>query len=1630
MQQHYQKKDLQSFSRNTSFLKRRMGFLTLYKVEYSIWIEKILLFLEYAQLISQIMIVCCDDYTFKVGESDYYLDKKYFFDIITYFFKLINPSFLISFRESNETTASILCLVFAFSMLKLALLGYITYIAYSKKQEENPILVGLWRWIYKLQARVMCFFVTSFWVRSLLGLENEGFHLFGIGRPGCIVIYSLLTAVEYIFSFYLETQFCYRLSSKSFLASKGFQMQLVTLTQKIILQMIQVSFKTPSLACLWVLTSTNLLFCLVRSHFFYATLPLYKIQALMYQSDLINVVNSLGIACFFQTLLKAAHYKEFDSNFSIILAIALSLLSSKVFRGYLNQLILDLLTKNTKNYLPDLLLHKISFTVQLGKKLERPGEKNRKFDWTCLIAKAEYSRMEDIFDIQSGEIQNDMRLVYLDYLDNLSKRFPKNSLLKLHIAKICAKKSELYARAIKISADVVKNSWSQNYITFSFLLYKIQKAITQASTTSNTKLDLYTYVKSQLFFEELKNEISQQTQLTIDLCKNILQDVTEIGTIFNYAQEIHKHRVKIEKKMINFSSKIPEHFINPVKLWAEYQLVLNFSLHDYQKYNEVYTNKYSKCEKYFKAQDLTQENLYQETNAFLLLSGQKLDSGQILFCNRALEDLVGTKLDSILGSHVSSLFTSSLQVPFVDIFRQLFENAKTSILNQTTRAFLKHKNGYIIEVEFYLRIHPYITENLYLNMLIRPVPGKNESLFLRENGDIEGATKDIWKKFNLSTDSSSTINIKALSTELAKVNEAFNLIGEQPSISNHAVDSPRLSLAKVESTPAPMRKLGFSEHHNKSGYFLTKSRALELHSLYSSDPQKVRICPLKSSTGSTAARDFMYNCQVTILHYGYVSMKFLRLHEIFEQDNNDDYSPSPKRRRSLHSPRMLSVQQIDTNRRELSNQSFSSIADASENVDCEEVKHTDRLVTEWKGTLVTTEGNLLSPRTDRSQVHLLSPRVEEKPHLNLLLPISDTVLTEQEEEAPTPRKGKLKKLKSQHTGYPSSQTLTEVKLYKVFQTAISTKSYPRVMKALFYIFYAILLISFSSLIGHKIFLDATYKNLSIKKDMLVYAQLRSFYVMRLQTTCQGGSMQIAGTLTGDDYFYVKINQLMNLSHTWIEQLTNANQQIIQRIDYLESDIKAELFEKDVAVVGTYYNSSDTSSIKMTSFQAIDEVQISLQRLYNLSELFSATAYNLFKYVALNTVNDIVVKNFEITDLFLESVQRERDLLRLTMILYITILPILLAVILFMLIYTIWRQYTVERNHMLAFVKLHPQGVKTLFNTLTRFQKRLTDEEKFEERDALRLLISPVGSERDSRMSIYHKKQSNQLIKYSQIQKKYWGYTVQVILYAIILVIIIIWNYVSGQNSANAIYKRQNQLQFANQISVIISLSYIAVGELFATNNTNHVNHMLPYDALVYTLSQLDTIQGELDIFLEDDNTYDPEIKVLLMNSTCSNLWYSIFQEYCGYIQEKGLNTGLNSALSIFRFYARGKPGQYDSVDKTTLLQIINVGLENFDFLLWSSGVAAAEAQMIRQIINTKLEDDISHSKTQRTIILVIFVVSLVIVSVLMWKQILARVSNVNNDFKKVLQVFPADFVLSSFLLKNFLMESSQAIQNF
>ncbi len=94
---------LKTFFRNHITLKARLALLTLYNVRFSNWFEIGLLIWEYLQLISQIILILPD-------LSEVY-HPRLIFRVVVYSCKLINPSYLLSFDNTDTITASIITLI-------------------------------------------------------------------------------------------------------------------------------------------------------------------------------------------------------------------------------------------------------------------------------------------------------------------------------------------------------------------------------------------------------------------------------------------------------------------------------------------------------------------------------------------------------------------------------------------------------------------------------------------------------------------------------------------------------------------------------------------------------------------------------------------------------------------------------------------------------------------------------------------------------------------------------------------------------------------------------------------------------------------------------------------------------------------------------------------------------------------------------------------------------------------------------------------------------------------------------------------------------------------------------------------------------------------------------------------------------------------------------------------------------------------------------------------------------------------------------------------------------------------------------------------------------------------------------
>jgi len=434
----------------------------------------------------------------------------------------------------------------------------------------------------------------------------------------------------------------------------------------------------------------------------------------------------------------------------------------------------------------------------------------------------------------------------------------------------------------------------------------------------------------------------------------------------------------------------------------------------------------------------------------------------------------------------------------------------------------------------------------------------------------------------------------------------------------------------------------------------------------------------------------------------------------------------------------------------------------------------------------------------------------------------------------------------------------------------------------------------------------------------------------------------------------------------------------------------------------------------------------MKYIIGLDPLASPEGGRAFSFLVSNTLNDFLAKNEEITQAFLASLNKQKDSLQTMINLSVIVLPLLLAGIVLLLSVIIYIQYTTEKHYLLAFLKLNPQMINSITENLKLFQKKLTNQEKFETELVPSLLYK---LDRSTQFKHYHKKEFNQKIRYSDMKKRYVGYIFRVLFYMSLLILIVVINYIFIWKATQKIYRQQRQIQFANEISSTLSVTYVATVETFASNNTNKIMRQHPHDVWKAGVVETERIQSIIyKEFQLEDGDYDPEVKAILFEEVPCTRFTAAPYDSCKSLITLGQSTKMISALTLYQNWMQTKLLAYASVDKSAIGNLIGAALVNLSYLLGAFSVAAAEAQLVNEVINKSLEKSVDDLYDLGTNILIVFTLTLVAVSALIWFQILTKVKEVNNDFKKVLAVFPPNIILSSFLLKSFLNKTSNMAQ--
>ena len=163
----------------------------------------------------------------------------------------------------------------------------------------------------------------------------------------------------------------------------------------------------------------------------------------------------------------------------------------------------------------------------------------------------------------------------------------------------------------------------------------------------------------------------------------------------------------------------------------------------------------------------------------------------------------------------------------------------------------------MVEANLCVKVHPYVNQGLYLSVVLRPVPSTREYLIVKENGDIEGATKYLRRKLAISYLSTESVNLKLLSPELAKINHTFNLITSQPGTNKDHKTDKKIDLAEASSE-----------------YI----KALKLHKAYTTEGKRITLpCYTYETTNNEEEEILHLHCRIEPVTFGSITMRLFLL---------------------------------------------------------------------------------------------------------------------------------------------------------------------------------------------------------------------------------------------------------------------------------------------------------------------------------------------------------------------------------------------------------------------------------------------------------------------------------------------------------------------------------------------------------------------------------------------------------------------------------------------------------------------------------------------------------------------------------------------------------------------------------
>jgi len=464
---------------------------------------------------------------------------------------------------------------------------------------------------------------------------------------------------------------------------------------------------------------------------------------------------------------------------------------------------------------------------------------------------------------------------------------------------------------------------------------------------------------------------------------------------------------------------------------------------------------------------------------------------------------------------------------------------------------------------------------------------------------------------------------------------------------------------------------------------------------------------------------------------------------------------------------------------------------------------------------------------------------------------------------------------------------------------------------------------------------------------------------------------------------------------------------MKNTNLLEEDLREAMFAPNVRV----YNSEEQDFIKINTFQATSSVIETTLKITGLIDQGQENeAIPVFTILERNSLNDLLIETEKISATSLESVLNQSNSILSLLDIFLGVILAWMLCMLLSFAFILWKLYLEEKTNLIAVTKLKKSTLKKILQDMQSFQRKLSNSPN-------------VSSEKDRSVSHTTNRPNSK-----GLRKIYIKYFAILLASVIIIVVLAVVNSVTIKHSLNTLQEQQALFLFSYQTMATTALGFISAMELFSSNNTLLIKNQKPLDQIQNQILVTEAIrvQGLENLATDRSSILTPEIQTLMFGDACE-----LFSKdatavvYCTFLSSSGISPGLFQMMITLENYLIDMKRLYLASNKSeeTLKEIA----ANQTIFIIIFEVIVMECSYFNSFLSQSFQELLDNAQRNRNWIFGVFASLLVIQSFFFWVTVLSRLKQANSQFKNVLQVFPSRLVLSNFLLKILLVNTSKGL---